>query len=92
MPSIQINGADLFYETFGTLRPGQVPVLVGLLDAGPLQFEGRLREGAAGGRRTPNHEQEEQSGLSRATNDGCEANCHGALFLSALAGPFAVGP
>ena len=28
MPSIQINGADLFYETFGTLRPGQVPVLL----------------------------------------------------------------
>ena len=28
MPSIPINGADLFYETFGTLRPGQVPILL----------------------------------------------------------------
>ncbi len=28
MPTIQINGADIFYETYGTLRPGQVPVLL----------------------------------------------------------------
>lgn len=28
MPEIQINGAGIYYETYGTLRPGQVPVLL----------------------------------------------------------------
>jgi len=28
MPKIQINGAEIYYETYGTLKPGQVPVLL----------------------------------------------------------------